>query len=153
MRQSSHYTKKYYQSIQSTSINSARELVPLIVEFIRPKSLADVGCGTGIWLSEWERYGISDYIGIDGEYIAEEQLSIPKEKFLKINLDEAFSLPRKFEMLMCLEVAEHIQPSSAKTFIESICKLSDVILFSAAIPGQGGMNHQNEQYRLLGLTF
>ena len=85
-------------------------------------------------------------LGLDGHYIKEDLLVIPKEKFLMVNLDKGFQLPRKYELVISLEVAEHIQPSFAKQFIDSLCKTGDVILFSAAIPGQGGLNHLNEQY-------
>ena len=141
-----HYTKSYYQEIQATSVSSAKALVPLINELVHPKSIVDVGCGTGIWLREWDKQGISDYLGIDGDYIREEQLVIAKEKFLHANLDKGFRLPLKYELVVCLEVAEHIQPPAAKEFIASLCASGDVILFSAAIPGQGGLNHINEQY-------
>ena len=134
------YTKSYYQEIQATSVSSAKALVPLINELVHPKSIVDVGCGTGIWLQEWDKQGISDYLGIDGDYIREEQLVIAKEKFLHANLDKGFRLPLKYELVVCLEVAEHIQPPAANEFIASLCASGDVILFSAAIPGQGGLN-------------
>jgi len=44
-----------------------------------------------------------------------------------------------------LEVAEHLEPSSAGTIVQSLVSLSDVFLFSAAFPGQGRTNHINEQ--------
>ncbi|MDQ6609947.1 MAG: class I SAM-dependent methyltransferase [Bacteroidota bacterium] len=140
------YTKSYYQEIHFSSASSAKALVPLINEIIHPNSVVDVGCGTGIWLNEWEKYGVSDYIGLDGDYINKDQLMIPKEKFLHVNLDDGFQLPRKYELVVCLEVAEHIQSAAATKFVGSLCNAGDVILFSAAIPGQGGLNHLNEQY-------
>ena len=56
-----HYTKSYYQEIQAGSTSSAKALVPLIKIMIHPQSIADVGCGTGIWLNEWGKSGVSDY--------------------------------------------------------------------------------------------
>lgn len=141
-----YYTKSYYQEIDSTSASSAKELVPLIKDFISPRSIVDVGCGRGMWLHEWEKQGVSDYAGFDGDYIKEDQLMIPKQKFIPANLDQGFQLPRKYDLVCSLEVAEHIQPFAAGRFIASLCELGDVILFSAAIPGQGGLNHLNEQY-------
>jgi hypothetical protein len=47
---------------------------------------------------------------------------------------------------MSLEVAEHLPEASSKKFIESLTRLSDFILFSAAIPFQTGENHINEQW-------
>ena len=140
------YNTSYYLELEMTSSSAAKELVPLILNFIQPKSIVDVGCGTGIWLREWEKAGVFDYTGVDGDYISENQLVIPKEKFLQVNLDESVRLSRNYELVVSLEVAEHIQPEGAKNFIDLLCQAGDVVLFSAAIPGQGGLNHLNEQY-------
>src|SRR5215207_8440474 len=140
------YTKSYYEEIQFTSVSSAKTLVPLIIDIFYPTSIIDVGCGTGIWLQEWEKHGVTDYLGLDGDYISEDQLMIPKEKFMQVNLDNGFQLSRKYELVVSLEVAEHLQPNAAKKFIDSLCAAGNLILFSAAIPGQGGLKHINEQY-------
>jgi len=47
---------------------------------------------------------------------------------------------------MTLEVAEHLSPEAASTFVKSLVSASDFILFSAAIPLQGGVRHLNEQW-------
>jgi SAM-dependent methyltransferase len=140
------YDKKYYASIASGSSASAAEIIPLIPGFITPKSVVDIGCGEGAWLAGWAKKGVTDIYGVDGSYISQYQLLIEKDRFQAVNLEKGFSLPRKFDLVMSLEVAEHISPDSADVFIKSLCNHGDVILFSAAIPGQGGVNHVNEQY-------
>lgn len=140
------YNKKYYQSIETGSAVSAAEVIPVVQEFLSPASVVDIGCGTGAWLAEWKKKGVTDILGIDNNHIRPEQLLIEKEKFQIADLERKISLSRKFELVMSLEVAEHISASSAATFVHSLCQLGDVILFSAAIPGQGGVNHINEQY-------
>jgi hypothetical protein len=47
---------------------------------------------------------------------------------------------------LCLEVAQLLDPSHASQLVRSLTTLSDVIVFSAAIPGQGGLGHVNEQW-------
>lgn len=122
------------------------EVVPLIVEMIRPTSVLDVGCGTGTWLKAFEEMGISDYLGVDGDHVARPTLKIPESKFQSRNLQISFSLERKFDLALCLEVAEHLEKDYADTLVDTITRHGDVILFSAAIPGQGGQNHLNEQW-------
>ena len=55
-------------------------------------------------------------------------------------------IDKKYDLVLCLEVAEHLEEESAKKFIECLTNLGDLIIFSAAIPGQGGQNHLNEQF-------
>jgi hypothetical protein len=49
--------------------------------------------------------------------------------------------------VISLEVAEHLPESSAAGFIHSLTQHGDIIVFSAALPGQGGQNHINEQWK------
>ena len=128
------------------SASSAREVVSLVADLLHPQSVLDVGCGVGTWLAAWKENDLDDYLGVDGTYIHTDQLLIPAEKFLAADLEKPLRLQRKFDLIMSLEVAEHIRPEHAETFIKSLCLHGDLILFSAAIPSQGGVNHVNEQY-------
>ena len=147
MRQDILYDSAFYNSRSEGSLNSAKHVLPLVKEWIQPNSVVDVGCGTGAWLLVWQELGIEDYLGIDGQYVERQRLLIPPETFLAKNLVEPFRLSRKYDLAMSLEVAEHLPPESADGFIESLICLSDAILFSAAIPFQGGTGHLNEQWK------
>jgi SAM-dependent methyltransferase len=140
------YDENFYQSHSQMSISSAEVIIPLVLNYLKPKSVVDVGCGIGTWLSVWIKNGINDIIGIDGNYINKSTLLIDKEKFVEIDLEKGYRSPRKFDIATCLEVAEHIREDSAEELINSLCNMSDFILFSAAIPGQEGTLHVNEQY-------
>ena len=140
------YTKEYYSEITRGSLQSAEATIPVILQFITPSSVADIGCGTGSWLSVWTKHGVTDICGYDGAYIDREQLLIDKDKFVPVDIETGIPISKKFDLVMSLEVAEHIHPENASVFIRSLCDLGNVILFSAAIPHQGGLNHFNEQY-------
>lgn len=140
------YSDQYYSTIAEGSLRSAKEVIPVILQFISPASVADVGCGLGAWLSVWQKHGVTDLLGIDGDYVDRNKLKIARDKFIPADLEKGFALPRTFNLVMSLEVAEHIRPEFALSYVGSLCKLGNVILFSAAIPGQGGVNHFNEQY-------
>ena len=140
------YTDEFYQSLREGTCRSARAIVPIVLEFMRPRSVIDVGCGIGIWLSVFEEYGVSDILGVDGDYVNRELLEISAERFMECNLTEPLHINRQFDLVVPLEVAEHLPIESAGTFIDSLTRLGHAILFSAAVPFQGGTHHVNEQW-------
>jgi SAM-dependent methyltransferase len=135
------YTEHYRQEISEGSIRSAQIVIPSLP--IQPKSVLDVGCGNG----EWSR-GFPpavEYTGIDYR-IRKEQMLVAS--YIECNLNKEFPvLGRKYDLALCLEVAEHLHPSRAEPLVQFLCKASDIILFSAAIPFQGGTGHVNEQWQ------
>lgn len=139
------YTDKFFEELID-SLKSAKYIVPLVLELIQPKSVVDVGCGTGEFLRIFKKKGVKDILGIDGEWVNKKKLRIPENYFLLANLEKPLKIDKKFDLVVSLEVAEHIPEKSAKTFIETLTNLGSVILFSAAIPFQGGTHHVNEQW-------
>jgi len=63
-----------------------------------------------------------------------------------VDLKEPIPVERNFDLALSLEVAEHLPAHLAPSFVDSLAALSPVVLFSAAIPGQGGTHHVNEQW-------
>ena len=141
------YTGKFYRNISRGSSDSAQEIVPIIIDLINPMSVLDVGCGVGTWLAEFRKMGIEDIVGVDGGYIDQALLQIPQEAFTTADLKKALDLKRKFDLVVSLEVAEHIPASCVETFIDSLVLHGPVVVFSAAIPYQGGTHHVNEQWQ------
>lgn len=139
------YDDRFYDWVNQTARSSARFVLPLARDAARPASVVDVGCGEGAWLDEWRRLGVGDVSGVDGDYVSRERLLIPAERFIPADLSRGFAAARRFDLAQSLEVAEHLPPTSSETFIDSLCGLSDVVLFSAAQPGQGGEGHVNER--------
>jgi SAM-dependent methyltransferase len=111
-----------------------------------PGSLLDVGCGAGMWLRAAADLGIADVFGVDGIIVKDELLRFPKYKIRQIDLIAPFDLGRRFEVAICLEVAEHLPESAVESLISSIVAHSDVVLFSAACPSQPGQHHVNCQW-------
>jgi SAM-dependent methyltransferase len=140
------YTADFFAAQQACSLSSARKVVPIILELVQPKSVVDVGCGTGAWLSVFSEHGVSDFIGVDGSYVDHSILLIPPDCFLAQDLTTQVELDRRFDLAVSLEVAEHLPESSAHSLVASLTELAPTVLFSAAIPGQGGINHINEQW-------
>ena len=141
------YDKNYYKVITKPAVEFATKMLPFITNFIRPRSVIDVGCGEGSWLYVWKKFGVDFIAGLDGDHVDKEQMVISEEDFYPVNLEERISTDRRFDLAMTLEVAEHLTENRAESFVEDLTNLSDVVMFSAAIPAQGGENHLNEQWQ------
>lgn len=141
------YGKRFFEEQSEGSIRSAEIIVPRVLSLFSVSSVVDIGCGVGGWLSVFEKNGIHDYIGIDGDYISREALKIPAERFQPEDLVSLKNVGRKFDLACSLEVAEHLPEQVAEQFVEALVGAAPVILFSAAIPNQGGTNHINEQWQ------
>jgi len=109
-------------------------------------SVADVGCGNGSWLSVFRESGVSRILGVDGDWIEIDRLLIPSECFRRVRLDQDLGIGECFDLAVSLEVAEHLPADRADSFVAGLCQLAPVVLFSAAVPYQGGLNHVNEQW-------
>lgn len=140
------YTKAYYMTWEGRARRSAREIVPLVMSLVHPKSVIDVGCGIGTWLSVFKEHGVQDILGIDGDYIDRQMLEIPEANFMPFDLRKPLLVDREYDLAVSLEVAEHLPEQDAEQFVDSLSRLAPVILFSAAIPFQEGTNHVNEQW-------
>jgi SAM-dependent methyltransferase len=139
------YSDTFYRYIQAGSIRSASSVIPLVLRELSPVSVFDVGCGAGAWLSEYRKCGLADYLGVDGAYVQPRSLLIPAEHFQSQDVAQSFDLGRRFDIVQCLEVGEHIPETSSDTLIVNLTRHGDKVLFSAATPGQGGEFHINEQ--------
>lgn len=140
------YTDEFYWARREGAQKSARVIVPLVLEYVQPRSVIDLGCGIGTWLSVFREYGVTDILGVDGDYVKKEMLEIPDDRFLKFDLRTPFRIDRQFDLVVSLEVAEHLPSECAEVLVCTLVGLGPVVLFSAAIPLQGGTNHINEQW-------
>lgn len=138
------YNVAYQESIRQYAIDGSSKVLPLVFEMFEHNSILDVGCGTGEWLATATRLGAKEILGIDMEY-TKATLAIPQDKFKVFDFNEPFDLHKKFDLVMTIEVAEHLLPESADHFVDSLVKHSDVVIFSAALPVHNEY-HLNEQY-------
>lgn len=125
---------------------SAQIILNILFRDFKPQSVLDIGCGLGTWLSVCQELGVQEIQGIDGTWLDTNLLNIPESFVLKVDLEQPFQLRRKFDLAICLEVAEHLDREAAEGFVQSLTSHADRILFSAAIPFQGGHHHVNEQW-------
>jgi hypothetical protein len=140
------YDNAFLQYAAQSSAYSARVITSLLNAQLAVESVLDVGCAMGTWLHSWNECGVADYHGVDGDYVDRGNLEIPATAFSAVDLNATFDLGRKFDLVQSFEVAEHVEPRAADTFVDSLTRhASRYVLFSAAPPGQGGEFHINEQ--------
>ncbi len=144
----SQYSESFFEGIRADSEAAARVIVPMLNQLLStpPRSVIDVGCGVGAFLAEFSRFGVSDFLGVDGSWVPVGSLSISPDRFRALNLEQPLQIGRRFDLVICLEVAEHLEKISSDSIVKSLVNLAPVVLFSAAVPGQTGVNHLNCQW-------
>lgn len=141
------YDENFYKNQVEGSYEAARVVCRHLRDILIPKTVIDIGCGKGAWLRAMVEEFSCETHGVDGPWVKEEEMFFRPSKFMNRDLNEnlELGLDAKVELLITLEVAEHLLPDSSDRFIAQITDASDCILFSAAQKGQGGIYHFNEK--------
>lgn len=142
------YNSDFYDQISDGALRSADIIVD---EFLATfelegqiKSVIDFGCGTGAWLRAFQDAGAEEIHGVDGSN--EGHGMIKEEEFELWDLSQPYVPLHKYDLAISLEVAEHVPEAYADNFVANVARCSDIIIWSAAVPGQNGVNHVNEQW-------
>lgn len=141
------YDEGFYNEQKDGSTIAAEGVIPCIFEIFKPDSVLDIGCGVGTWLKVFKnKYKVREVLGVDGDYVDKAMLQIDKSEFVSYNLEKVFAAPHKFDLAISVEVGEHLAEQYADNLVKTLTDASDFVMFSAAIPGQTGTYHINEQY-------
>lgn len=145
------YQDSYYSRQRAGSRRSATVVLPIVFDFIQPKTFVDVGCGVGTWLSVAGDLGVTTLVGFEGSWVKDVTTEPGSLTINVCELDRHITmppdLPTRYDLALCTEVAEHLPEKRSTSLVNDLCALSDVVLFSAAIPGQHGSGHINEQWQ------
>jgi hypothetical protein len=141
------YTTAFFKDQITGSRKSADMIAGICQELLHPESVIDIGCGVGTWLAAFRALGISDIAGYDGAWVDRQLLQIPDEVFHPVDLNQRLRTDRRYDLAVSLETAEHLRPERGDTFVADLVALAPAVLFSAAIPHQGGTGHLNEQWQ------
>lgn len=130
------YDLSFYEAEARVAFESGEIVVPHVLKVFPVKTVIDIGCGTGFW-AQWFAFHGCTATGVD--------LGVPEEarapKFEYIDHDLVNGYPCSgYDLAVCLEVAEHLPPSSAPLLVEGLAQ-APTVLFSAATPGQPGVGH------------
>lgn len=130
------YTTGWRDQVRAGVQSSAAVVVPMLVDLYQPSRVVDVGCGEGGFGREFRQAGIGA-VGVEGPWIAAD---------VTVDFDRPpYPDLGRFDLALCLEVAEHVDPRCAGEFVAWLASLAPLVVFSAAVPGQGGEGHVNEQ--------
>lgn len=146
--------KRLYRAITKSSIFFEEEELPacslkhpkkldMALDLFKPRSVLDLGCGTGRSLDYLLDRGI-DVIGVEGSSLAISRAS-HSERIQKLDLNHEVRLHRRFDLTWCVEVVEHIHQKYVRNLMRALTSHSNLVVLSAAPPGQGGEGHFNEQ--------
>jgi SAM-dependent methyltransferase len=137
---------KYVHLEATHNLRAPSVIVPILLDKLRPASVVDVGCGIGTWLRVFQDLGVNKILGLDGSNVDKRQLKIDEKFFRAVDFRDPFQISEKYDLVLCLEVIEHLDECDAQSFIDLLTSFGDTIVFSGALPGQGGQNHLNEQW-------
>jgi cyclopropane fatty-acyl-phospholipid synthase-like methyltransferase len=140
------YGSTFYDRQREGSLNSAKIILPIVFDLVRTKSVIDFGCGVGTWLATAKQLGAEHCVGLEGPWVKTQTPAQADLDIRETDLEQTISLNERFDLAMSLEVAEHLRPQRSDSLVADLCKASDVVIFSAAVPGQDGDGHQNEQW-------
>jgi 2-polyprenyl-3-methyl-5-hydroxy-6-metoxy-1,4-benzoquinol methylase len=140
------YNDTFYDNKnQEEVLGKTPELIAeYIVSNFHPASVVDFGCGTGIYLQAFFRRGI-EVQGIDASPSAKKNFKLSKDRIMISDITRLLDLAQKYSCAICFEVAEHIPKGLSENLVLNLCHSSDLIIFSAAPKGQGGIGHINER--------
>jgi SAM-dependent methyltransferase len=140
------YSDRFFQATTKGSLLAARTILPRLWRLREFDAVVDVGCGVGAWLIVARELGATTVHGLDGAYVPEDQRLVEPAEFTAVDLGVTVDCRRRFDLCLCLEVAEHLHPLRGVGLVQDLTRLSSVIAFSAAIPYQGGDGHVNEMW-------
>ena len=140
------YPADFYRNRRAHTAHAARRILGVLPSALPRRSVADIGCGTGTWLAAALEDGAETAFGIEGDWVTPSMLDNARIVFAPQDLEQRFTGPR-VDLAMSLEVGEHLTPARAETFVADLVAMAPAVLFSAAIPGQGGVGHLNEQWQ------
>lgn len=141
------YSERFYAGIGPGSRSSAQVVLPIVFGLLAPSRVADIGCGSGTWLAACRELGARRILGVDGDWVSGSVLQIPAEDFRAADLRQSLDIAETFDLVISVEAAEHLPEARAASFVAELVGLGKAVLFSGAIPRQGGDRHINEQWQ------
>lgn len=148
------YSRQFYDRHRAGAASSAEVVVDLLPALgLGPmRRVLDLGCGQGVWLEAFAGAGATELTGVDGPWNTAHHSTDSRIRFVPMELDRVTveelvaATEPPFDLAVCVEVLEHLPPAAGDAAVAGLTACAPVVLFSAAIPGQGGSGHQNEQW-------
>ena len=120
-----------------------------IVKDIHPQTVLDAGCAMGYLVAALRDRGVEAY-GIDISEYAVSKVREDVRPFCRVgSLTEEFpaDLPQRYDLIVTIEVLEHLYAEDGKKAIANLCRHSDTVLFSSTPDDFTERTHVNVQQR------
>ena len=100
------YDQEFFNTTHD-HISSASVILNILFKHYNPKSIVDVGCGTGIWLKIAREMSAVSITGVDGTWLKQEMLLSDKIELITHDLEIPLPTLPTFDLAISLEVAEN----------------------------------------------
>ena len=137
------YSDDYYKIHERGAIRSAENILSFLYDNLKFNTIVDFGCGTGCWISVARKRFNTKVLGVDFHNCT--NLLIDENEYMCADLTKPLYFECSFDLVISLEVAEHIEELNTNIYLDNLCSAGKRILFSAALPRQGGTGHVNEK--------
>lgn len=134
-----------FGDIEKRKVNARKVLQPVFGILGVPNSFLDIGGGAGSWCAAAKNLGVQRVRLVDACPPNQVIPELSQEEQVQANLEEGIPNQGQFDLVICIEVIEHLTDHAASRLIKQMTSFSNFILFSAAIPGQGGIGHISER--------
>jgi len=129
-----------YNQIDNEEKPMADRLAVWVKEQLNPASLLDIGCGPGTYVDSFRAQGI-EAVGLDIDERVHGREHLTYKSLLDITDEQA-------EVVICLEVAEHIEPELEDQVVAKVAgAVGRTLIWTAAAVGQGGIGHINCKHK------
>jgi SAM-dependent methyltransferase len=110
---------------------------------IAPRTVLDAGCAIGLLVETLAAHGI-DASGLDiSEYAIAQAAGAARGRCHVASLTD--ELPQRYDLIVCIEVLEHMPEPQARAALSNICRHTDDVLFSSSPQDYGEATHLNVQ--------
>jgi SAM-dependent methyltransferase len=129
------YDQEYFQFVDQTTEQSAEVIAHSIVQAFHPSSVVDVGCGTGVLLDRLQTHGVEvkglEYAQAALDFCQRRQLDV-----IKFDVETDY-LPEigKADVVVSMEVGHQLHEASADRYVDLLCQVADLVIFSSETPG------------------
>lgn len=134
-----------FGDIQGRKVNARKVLKTVFRILGVPPSFLDIGGGAGSWCTAAKGLGVQHVRLVDACPPNQVIPELTQEEQIQANLEDGIPYLGKFDLVICIEVIKHLSESAASSLLKQMTSCTNFILFSAAIPGQGGIGHINER--------
>ncbi len=137
------YAHDFYDEQHAGSVASARRILSILRERYDFDTVCDFGTGIGTWLKAAHELGKVALAGFDGPWAMQHPARFNDAAFFPVDLNDDITVTDRFDLVISVEVAEHLDPTRGPGFVRDLCRAGDVVLFGAALPRQPGDGHIN----------